>query len=284
MSRVFAVIPAAGKSTRMGRPKLALPLGDRAVIERVIDALCQGGVEQILVVVAPHVPELMTLAQAAGADVLMLAGETPDMRATVEAGLHWLEDTFAPRPGDAWLLVPADHPVVDPLVVKRLLAMRKEHPGCSIVLPAYAGRRGHPTLIDWKHVEGMRALPVGQGFNSYLRARTEETCELLVDSPEVLLDLDTPADYRKLQELLERGERRAGWRYFWAVMVPLGLVPFLCCIGLEVVTRCMFVSVEAQKNLGAVVGLLAMFWLLLILGTLLDWSRRPRLPPDDEQS
>ena len=35
----FAVVPACGHSTRMGRPKLALPLGDRTVIERVVAAL-----------------------------------------------------------------------------------------------------------------------------------------------------------------------------------------------------------------------------------------------------
>lgn len=199
MSRTFAVIPAAGKSTRMGRPKLALPLGNRSVIERVVDALRQAGVEHILVVVAPHVPELMTLAQAASADVLMLVEETPDMRATVDAGLRWLEQHYAPQPGDTCLLVPADHPVIDPGVVRQLLRARTDHADCSIVLPAYAGRRGHPALIDWKHVVGMRNLPAGQGLNVYLRGRSDDTYEVLVDSPTVLLDLDTPEDYEKLQ-------------------------------------------------------------------------------------
>ena len=38
---IFALIPAAGKSTRMGRPKLALPLGEKTVLEHVIAALRQ---------------------------------------------------------------------------------------------------------------------------------------------------------------------------------------------------------------------------------------------------
>ena len=67
-----AIILAAGKSTRMGRAKLSLPLGGRAVLERVIDTLRQAGIEKILVVVGPHVPELVPLARDAGAEALLL--------------------------------------------------------------------------------------------------------------------------------------------------------------------------------------------------------------------
>ena len=35
----FAIVPACGHSTRMGRPKLALPFGERTVIEHIVAAL-----------------------------------------------------------------------------------------------------------------------------------------------------------------------------------------------------------------------------------------------------
>jgi CTP:molybdopterin cytidylyltransferase MocA len=195
----FAIIPAAGHSARMGRPKLALPLGDRTVLERVVSALRGAGVEHVLVIVGPHVPQLAPLAERAGAHVLQLAEETPDMRATVEAGLSWLEGRFRPRPDDRWLLVPADHPALDPLLLRTLLEKGAGAPDKSIVVPTHGGRRGHPTLIDWKHVAGMRALPAGQGLNVYLRQHAAETLEVPVDSPGVLCDLDTPEDYERLR-------------------------------------------------------------------------------------
>jgi molybdenum cofactor cytidylyltransferase len=194
----FAVIPAAGKSVRMGRPKLALPLGDRTVVERVVAALREAGVEHVLVVVGPHVPQLAAPAERAGAHVLRLPEETPEMRATVEAGLRWLEEQFHPRPDDGWLLVPADHPTLDPLIVRMLLWERAESPDRSIVVPTYGGRRGHPTLIDWKHAAGVRGLPPGSGLNVYLRRHADQTREVPFDSPDVLCDLDTPEDYEHL--------------------------------------------------------------------------------------
>ena len=114
---VFAVLPAAGKSTRMGRPKLTLPVGGRSVLEAVVAALREGGVEHVLVVVGPHVPELVPLAEQAGAHVCRLDAETADMRATVEHGLRWLEERYHPRPDDAFLLTPGDIPFLDAATV-----------------------------------------------------------------------------------------------------------------------------------------------------------------------
>jgi len=194
----FAVVPAAGKSTRMGRPKLALPVGEKTVLELVVGALRAGGVEHVLVVVGPHVSELLPLAGAAGALSVLLDEETPDMRATVEHGLSWLEETFRPTAEDAWLLAPADQPTLDADVVRALMQAHALSPNYSVIVPTAQGRRGHPTWLGWKHVAGIRAFPVGEGLNAYLRQHREETLELLLEYADVLFDLDTPEDYERL--------------------------------------------------------------------------------------
>jgi molybdenum cofactor cytidylyltransferase len=195
---IMALIPAAGKSSRMGRPKLTLPLGDRSILEHVLEALRRAGIEHILVVAGPHVPELVSLAETAGAHALLLAEETPDMRATVECGLNWLEGHCHPRGDDQWLLIPADHPALDEAVVRQLLHARQLRADCSIVIPTFQGQRGHPALIDWKHSSGIRTFPEGMGLNAYLRRHASETLELPVDVPGILVNLDTPEDYERL--------------------------------------------------------------------------------------
>lgn len=196
--KTFALIPAAGKSTRMGRPKLALPLGDRTVLERVVTALRDGGVEEVLVVVGPHVPDLVPLAERAGAHVLLLPHETADMRATIEHGLLWLEEHVQPQDEDSWLLTPADHPTLDAAVVRQLVEARQARPERSIFIPTFAGQRGHPVLIGWKHVREVRALPPGLGLNVCLRQHGDDTLLVPVESATILWDLDTPADYDQL--------------------------------------------------------------------------------------
>lgn len=198
MPRTFALIPAAGKSTRMGRPKLALPLGERTVLQCVIATLRQAGIRDMLVVVGPHVSVLAELARAAGADVHLLEHETEDMRATVEEGLTWIARHWSPIEEDGWLLLPADHPTLDSAVVRALLEARQQSQDKSLFIPTYEGRRGHPTWIAWKHVAAIQGFPRGTGLNHFFRTRSDETQEVPVDSPSILWDLDTPADYEKL--------------------------------------------------------------------------------------
>ncbi len=194
----FAVVPACGHSTRMGRPKLSLPLGGRAVIEHVVGALRDGGVDRVLVVVGPHVPELVPLAAAAGAEVLPLPEPTADMRATVEAGLRHLEDRYRPAADDLWLLVPADHPTLSAGLVRQLLdvARNSSH---TIAIPTVQGRRGHPAAIRWHHVAGIRALPPDEGINAYFRRHAAAVLEYRVTDAGAVADLDTPADYERLR-------------------------------------------------------------------------------------
>lgn len=197
---IVAVAPAAGHSSRMGRPKLSLPLGDRTVLEHVVAALRSGGADHVVVVVGPHVPELVPLATAAGAEVCRLTEPTPDMRSTLEHGLRWVEERHSPRPEDAWLLAPADHPTLDPSVVLTLLEAFIANPTNSILIPTHNGRRGHPALMGWHHVAGIRAVPPDRGINAFFREHPNDVREVPVSTPGVLCDLDTPEDYERLRE------------------------------------------------------------------------------------
>ena len=47
---ISAIILAAGKSKRMGKPKLILPLNGKTVIEKVIETVKESNVDNIVVV------------------------------------------------------------------------------------------------------------------------------------------------------------------------------------------------------------------------------------------
>jgi molybdenum cofactor cytidylyltransferase len=184
----------------MGQPKLLLPLGRRTVIEHALAAFQTAGVLRIVVVTTADLPELAAVAARAGASVHLLPEPTAQMRETVEAGLEFVEKRWQPTPGDAWFLMPSDHPALEPEVLRTLLLARDEHPSRSLFVPTFAGQRGHPVLIGWNHVESIRRFDRSLGLNHYIRSQSAHTLELPVPSAGILIDLDTPADYERLRQ------------------------------------------------------------------------------------
>ena len=194
----FAVIPAGGRSVRMGRPKLLLPIGGEPLIARVVSALRTGGVDRVVVVAPP--PEIegaeavARLAENAGAEVVVADRPTPDMRASLELGLNYLRPSAGPRDG-LWI-APADSPGLTARLVALLLSRRKAGPD-RILVPVVDGRKGHPLVLPWPLAETIPDLPDGVGVNAI--TSTRENLLTFVPTPdfEILADLDTPEDYAR---------------------------------------------------------------------------------------
>ena len=191
----FAVIPAAGRSVRMGRPKLLLPWGKSTVIEHVLSVWRASRVGRIVVVVHPDDGELAEVCRAAGAEVVVPDGPPPQMRDSARRGLAYVQRRYTPESRDVWLLAPADMPRLSSAVIDQLLAAhRPQSP--EILLPAIEGRRGHPVLFPWHLVDAVETLPAEDGVNALLARHPVR--QISCSEASILDDLDTPEDYRRL--------------------------------------------------------------------------------------
>ena len=194
---IAAIVPAAGRSSRMGEPKLILPIDGTPLIARVVAALRDGGAGRI-VVVSPPIDEpganaLRGAAEAQGAEVVVPDRPTLDMRASVELGLARLKVGIKPA---ALLLTPGDLPGLAAHAVARVIAASLESPG-RIVVPRHDGRRGHPLLLPWTLASEISDLPTGVGVNALLAKYSNLIQAVEIDDPNLLDDVDTPEDYRR---------------------------------------------------------------------------------------
>jgi molybdenum cofactor cytidylyltransferase len=182
----------------MGKPKLLLPLGAGTVISRMLALLRRSEISATLVVVRPDDDALRAAVLAAGATALQPDRAPPEMRDSVEFGLRQLEAGFQPAADDGWILIPADHPLLDSAVLDRLINAWFAG-GDKILVPVHGGRRGHPTIFPFRLAHEVYSLPPDQGLNSLLRREPDRIREVEVESPAILADLDTPEDYARLQ-------------------------------------------------------------------------------------
>jgi len=189
---ISAVILAAGRSQRMGRPKMALPWGDTTVIGQVVQTLVQAEVKDILVVTGGYHQEVESALQGLPVRVVynprFAEGE---MVSSLQTGLANL-----PEAADAALVVLGDQPKIQARVVSGVIAMyRAQH--ADLVVPSYQMRRGHPWLIDRRLWGEVQALGVQHTLRDLLQAHASEILYLPVETDSVLIDLDTPGDYER---------------------------------------------------------------------------------------
>lgn len=198
--RLFAVVPAAGRSRRMGQPKLLMPLGQTTVIGRLLQTLSTAGISPF-VLIRPG-DEALDAEVARTTASRVVPHEAPEeMRHSVEELLRTVTARHAPTTNDGWLLIPADHPFTSVHTLRRLVETWRDDP-TSIVLPTCEGRRGHPTILPWSLAQEVFELPAGVGINQLVRRHENMVRELDVDDSSVHFDLDTPADYERARQLL----------------------------------------------------------------------------------
>ena len=199
--RMFALIPAAGRSRRMGTSKLLLPWQGTTVIEHLIHTLMRSDIIAVAIVIRPDDHALQEVTQNTSAIPIIPDHEPPEMRDSIEIGLRAIRQRFSPADDDGWLLIPADHPLLEQAVLDGLLT-RWSQGDCEALLPSLGERRGHPTLLRWSLAARIEQLPRDVGVNTLLRSSPNLVTEWPTDRESVLADLDTPEDYAFWQRRL----------------------------------------------------------------------------------
>ena len=186
-----AVILAAGYSSRMGKFKPLLSLGDKTVLESTVSTFRLPFISDILVVVGHNREKIVSHV----AHQLITLVENPNyeegMFSSIQAGVSQL-----PSSTDAFFIMPVDIPFVLSDTIKKLVDAYNKNSD-HIIRPQYQGRFGHPPLIPSRLIPTILNSNGDGGLRKVLRHHREMTVPLPVIDPAIHRDLDFPEDYRK---------------------------------------------------------------------------------------
>jgi molybdenum cofactor cytidylyltransferase len=196
MPRSFAIIPAAGQSTRMGQPKLLLPIAGRPLILHTLAAWQASKVDCIVAVVRADDVPLADCVRDAGAELVVPVEPPPDMKASLVCGLGHVAACYKPDPCDSWLVAPADMPGLAPAIIDRLIDVAATTPG-TVLIPTISGRRGHPVLLPWPLAGELPRLAENEGLGDLIRRQSSRLVpcdDVAATAFQAFADIDTPAD------------------------------------------------------------------------------------------
>jgi CTP:molybdopterin cytidylyltransferase MocA len=199
VSGVVGVLLAAGAGSRFGgagRPKLLHPFCGRPLLTWPLAALCDGGVDRVVVVLGARADEVVAGAGLGDATVVRCAEWSEGLSASLRTGVQAAAEGGA----DAIVIALADQPLLDARAVARLIAERAPSQ-LDALRATYAGVPGHPTLLESSTFEAAEAMRGDAGARALLDGPTMRVGLVACDGLGRPDDVDTPAALARLEAL-----------------------------------------------------------------------------------
>jgi molybdenum cofactor cytidylyltransferase len=165
---IIAIIPAAGKGSRFGMPKVDATYNGITFSNMIISTLEEAGI-------AKH--------------ILVRDVETSDMLATIRIGMQRAQKEYGSP--DGWLIWPVDHPTVRQATIEMLVSSFAENRN-SIIIPRNQDKNGHPIIIPGSMVIPDRSNPLG--LKGIIMDSGFPVLHLNVDDVGILFNFNTPED------------------------------------------------------------------------------------------
>lgn len=184
-----AVILAAGKSVRMGFPKLGLQFdGERSFAEKIIETILEIEPLECVLVINQYGLEFINKEGIKIPDkVKIVINEDPDKGRfySLQCGLI----SFKSR-GNI-LIINIDNPFINKDICLKLLRKIND---CDYIYPVFNGKGGHPLLINKKIAEGiLLQYNTQMNLKEFLKSYRKKIIK--VSDQKVLININTPEDY-----------------------------------------------------------------------------------------
>jgi len=189
---VAGLLLAAGRGSRLGRPKALVEIGGVSLAERGVRLLRDGGADPIVMVTGAAPVSLPGV----------ITAHNPDwqtgMGSSLREGLNAL-----PADREAVVIALVDQPLIGPEAVRRLIAAFLA--GAEVAVACYQGRPRNPVLIGRAHwADAVAAAHGDAGARTFLRASPELVTAVECGDVGRPDDLDTPEDLIRISALINR--------------------------------------------------------------------------------
>ena len=193
MPGIWAILLAAGESSRMGRLKALLPWRGTTLIESQLKTLLSSGVHRIVVVLGHDSDRLKPIVDSVeGASWVLNPDYLKGKTTSLKTGVSALDDQSV---ADV-LLLNVDQPRTSETM--RVLLARHSSSKSVITIPTHKGKGGHPILISAELLPELATIEEEtKGLLEVVRRHSDATERFEMDDPSVLWDLNTPEQYEQ---------------------------------------------------------------------------------------
>ena len=191
---IGGVIPAAGSSSRYGRPKLLLRYQGKTLIGKTVDCLKQAGISPIIVVSGARHSEIQQTLPG-NVNVIQNPRWQQGMGGSIATGMREIRAHY-PQVSAVLVALP-DQPLVTVSHIRSLIHdLETTKPAVEAVATRYGGVNGVPALFSANALKRLSKLEGDRGARDLLQGDVLSVRSVTPDFD--LLDIDTESDYQRL--------------------------------------------------------------------------------------
>jgi molybdenum cofactor cytidylyltransferase len=192
--RIGAIILAAGGSVRMGSPKQLLKFEGTTLLRRVARSAIDADCDPVIVVTGSASKNVGEEFDGLDVHEIFNAQWPTGMASSIKVGID--EITRTDPDVDAVVMLVCDQPHVTAELLRLLITAYRSTTKKTIVASKYGEDFGVPALFDKKHFAELAELEGDRGAKAIIKKHARDA--EFVDFPEGIIDVDTPADFKRL--------------------------------------------------------------------------------------
>jgi molybdenum cofactor cytidylyltransferase len=197
MRNLAVLVLAAGASSRMQTPKQLLKIGNKTLLEVVLEKALAISSSPIYCVLGANAATIQQETTTENVEYIFNENYQEGLSSSIVSGINYLEKNLPNLEGVFILL--ADQPAIEIAYLKNLLELFSKHKN-KITASNYQKRNGVPAIFPKVFFNELKLLKGDFGAKDFLE---ENKNAIIVDSSDVcLIDLDTRSDYENYKNLV----------------------------------------------------------------------------------
>lgn len=189
---ISGVILAAGRSSRLGRPKQLLPLAGKPLLAHTVEHAIASNLDEVVLVLGHEATRIADAVGEWGQRLVINPAYATGQSSSLKVGLSVLDPTT-----EAVLFLLGDQPGVTTDAIDELIRAFRATGG-PIVAAEYGGRIGNPVLFARELFPALAGIKGDEGARSLVQSRSASVVRVPIGNGNPPRDVDTEDDYAAL--------------------------------------------------------------------------------------
>ena len=196
--KIYAVIPAAGLSRRMGTPKQLLTVNHQPMLIEIAHTLASADISGLVIVTNSNIRSYID--NQLPAEIITLINDDPntEMIDSIRLGLTYWQERVLLKSTDGFLICPGDVPGLRTDDINMCIDVYRSK-NSPLVCAAHQNRRGHPLIFSAPLIDEVHSSACDTGLRNLLGSHANSILLVELNNPAATRNINTPNDYQSLQ-------------------------------------------------------------------------------------